>query len=302
MNARPGSAATRGVLAGVSCYLLWGLLPLYWQLLASVDATELIAHRLFWTMLFLVPVLWWRGGLKETYLACRSLRSFGLSLLSGTLLTANWLVFVWAVNNGHVMESSLGYFLVPLVNVAVGWGVLHERLRRLQWIAIALAAAGVAWQVWQIGRLPWIALIIAGTFGTYALLRKQSSLGSLAGLTVETTLLAPVAAAFLLWRAQAGTGALGHAAPEIQWTILTTGVVTAGPLLLFAYGARRLQLTTIGLLQYLAPTVQFALGIWHFHEPFSAARAQSFILIWTGLTIYTVDALWTQRRRRVVPL
>lgn len=301
MNSPDRQASVRGVLAALGCYLAWGIFPLYWHQLASVDATELIAHRLFWTMLFTVPLLWWRGGFEPVYAAFASARAVGHYAISGVLLTINWLIFVWAINNGHVIETSLGYFLVPLVNVALGWGVLHERLRPAQKVAIAFAAFGVTWQLWQLGRLPWIALALAGTFGTYGLLRKRSSLGSLAGLTVETMLLAPLAGAYLMWRTHQGIGALGFAPPGVQALVLTTGVVTGVPLLLFAYGARRLRLTTMGLLQYAAPTVQFALGIWFYHEPFSAARAQSFALIWIGLAVYTADALWAQRRPPSLP-
>ena len=296
MNSLDSQASTRGVLAALTCYIAWGIFPLYWRLLAEVDATELIAHRLFWTMLFTVPLLWWRNGFAAVYEVFSSGRALRLYALSGVLLTLNWLVFVWAINNGHVIETSLGYFLVPLVNIALGWSVLHERLRKAQWVAIAFAAAGVGWQLILLGRLPWIALALAITFGTYGLLRKQSPLGSLAGLTVETLLLAPLAGAFLLWRAVTETGALGSVPTGTQLIVLTTGVVTALPLLLFAYGARRLKLSTLGLLQYAAPTVQFALGVWYYHEGFSLACAQSFSLIWIGLIIYTTDALWTQSR------
>lgn len=296
MSANAGQASVRGGLAALVCYLAWGIFPVYWRELASVDAVELIAHRLFWTMVVTLPVLWWRDRLESVYTAFNSGRVVGNHALSGGLLTLNWLTFVWAVNNGHVIETSLGYFLVPLVNIALGWGVLREKLRPAQWTAIGFAAAGVAWQLWQLGRLPWIALALAGTFGTYGLLRKRSPLGSLPGLTVETLLLAPLAGAFLMWRTHQGTGALGFAPAGIQALVMTTGIVTALPLLLFAYGARRLRLTTLGLLQYAAPTVQFALGVWYFGEPFSAARAQSYGIIWIGLAIYTTDAL---RRRQV---
>ncbi|MFM1850726.1 MAG: hypothetical protein RIS54_410 [Verrucomicrobiota bacterium] len=296
MSANAGQASVRGGLAALVCYLAWGIFPVYWRELASVDAVELIAHRLFWTMVVTLPVLWWRDRLESVYTAFNSGRVVGNHALSGGLLTLNWLTFVWAVNNGHVIETSLGYFLVPLVNIALGWGVLREKLRPAQWTAIGFAAAGVAWQLWQLGRLPWIALALAGTFGTYGLLRKRSPLGSLPGLTVETLLLAPLAGAFLMWRTHQGTGALGFAPAGIQALVMTTGIVTALPLLLFAYGARRLRLTTLGLLQYAAPTVQFALGVWYFGEPFSAARAQSYGIIWIGLAIYTADAL---RRRQV---
>ncbi|MEO6568444.1 MAG: EamA family transporter RarD, partial [Opitutaceae bacterium] len=207
----------------------------------------------------------------------------------------NWLVYVWAVNAGYVIECSLGYFLVPLLNVALGRVVLGERLRRAQGCAIALAALGVGLELWRLGRFPWIALTLAATFGTYGLLRKQSPLGPLTGLAVETTLLAPFAFALLGWRAHHGVGALGHAEPVVQVLIVSTGIVTAVPLLLFAYGARRLKLTTLGVLQYAAPTVQFALGVLVYHEPFSRERAQAFALIWTGLAVYTADAIWSAR-------
>lgn len=297
MSPSGNSAPGRAVLAALGCYLLWGLVPIYWRPLAAVDAHELIAHRVVWSLAFTAPLLWWMGGCREVFAVLRTWRSVGLNFASGALLTINWLVYVWAVNAGHVIEASLGYFLVPLVNVALGRLVLHERLRPAQWLAITLAAAGVAVQLVQLGRLPWIALALAVSFGTYGLLRKRSPLGPLAGLTVETLLLAPFAAGLLLWRAHAGTGALGHAPAVTQGLILCAGVVTAVPLLLFAYGARRLRLTTLGLLQYAAPIVQFALGIWFFREVFDRTRAQSFALIWAGLILYTAEALWRQRPR-----
>lgn len=297
MNPGGNTGPGRAVLAALGCYLLWGLVPLYWRPLAAVDAHELIAHRVVWSLAFLAPLLWWLGGFRDVFATLRSWRSVGLNFASGALLTTNWLVYVWAVNAGYVIESSLGYFLVPLVNVALGRLVLHERLRPAQWLAISLAAAGVAVQLFQLGRLPWIALALAASFGTYGLLRKRSPLGPVTGLTVETLLLAPFAAGLLLWRAQAGTGALGQAPALTQGLILCAGVVTAVPLLLFAYGARRLQLTTLGLLQYAAPLVQFAHGLWFFREVFDRARAQSFALIWAGLLLYTAEALWRQRPR-----
>ncbi len=297
MSSAPGRAPGRGVLAALGCYFFWGLVPLYWRPLAAVDAHELIAHRLVWSFVFTAPLLWWLGGFREVFAALGTWRSCGLNLASSVLLTVNWLVYVWAVNAGHVIESSLGYFLVPLVNVALGRLVLHEKLRPAQWLAITLAAGGVGLQLVHLGRLPWIALTLAGTFGVYGLLRKRSPLGPLAGLTLETMLLFPLAAGLLAWRAHAGTGALGHAPAVAQGMILCAGVVTSIPLLLFAYGARRLRLTTLGLLQYVAPTVQFTLGLWVYHEAFDRARAQSFAFIWAGLALYTADTLWTQRHR-----
>jgi len=271
------------------------LVPLYWHLMAEVDALELIAHRLVWSLVFVAALLVWRGGMKEMRTALSTGRGFALNLLSSALLTANWLVYVWGVNHGHVIECSLGYFLVPLLNVALGRWVLHEQLRPAQVIAISCAALGVAIQIYQVGHLPWIALALAGTFGCYGLLRKRSALGPLTGLAVETTLLAPFAAAFLLWQNLAGVGALGHANTTTQALVLSTGVVTAIPLLLFAYGARRIRLTTLGLLQYIAPTVQFSLGVLVFHETFTHDQGLAFGCIWFGLTLYTADNIRAAR-------
>lgn len=298
MRSAPSPAeATRGALAAALCYLAWGLVPLYWHQLASVPATELVAHRLVWSLVFVAAALWWRGGFGEVRAALVPGRSLAINLLSSLLLTGNWLVYVWGVNHGHVIECSLGYFLVPLLNVALGRWVLHEQLRPAQVIAIGLAVLGVAIQVWQVGHLPWIALALALTFGGYGLLRKRSPLGPLTGLAVETTLLAPAAAAFLVWHEFKNGGALGHASAAVQALVLSTGVVTAIPLLLFAFGARRIRLTTLGLLQYIAPTVQFILGLAVCHEPFARDRLLAFSVIWAGLVLYTVDNLRAQRAR-----
>ncbi len=278
------------------CYFAWGLVPLYWKQLASVHPVELIAHRHVWSLVLVLGLVLAQGKFGEVRAALGTRRSVGLNFLSATLLTANWLIYVWGVNTGHVIECSLGYFLVPLVNVALGRWVLHEHLRRLQWVAIAGAATGVAVMMWQLGRPPWIALALAGTWGGYGLLRKKSPLGSLTGLTVETLLLAPLAVGFLLWQHHTGAGALGRADALTQILVLSAGVITAIPLLLFAFGARRIRLSTMGLLQYLAPTVQFALGVWVYHEPFSRERLIGFVFIWAGLALYTADNLWAQRK------
>ena len=296
MTAAPPQAdAGRGALAAALCYLTWGLVPLYWHRLAGVDALELIAHRLVWSLVLVAPLLFWLGGWAEARAALGTRRGFAGNLLSSALLTGNWLVYVWGVNHGHMIECSLGYFLVPLLNVALGRWVLHEHLRPAQAVAIGCAALGVAVQVAQLGRPPWIALALAVTFGCYGLLRKRSPLGPLTGLAVETTLLAPAAAAFLLWRHHTGAGALGHAPAATQALVLSTGVVTAIPLLLFAYGARRVRLTTLGLLQYIAPTVQFTLGVAVFHEAFSRDRAVAFLFIWAGVLLYTADNFRARR-------
>ncbi|MFA5262891.1 MAG: EamA family transporter RarD [Opitutaceae bacterium] len=295
-----GSHGLRGVLSSAGAYLCWGLFPLFWRELKNVDATELIAHRVVWSVVFLMGLTSLLGGWAEVKAAFASAKLTGLHLLSGALLTINWLVYVWSVNNGRVIEMSFGYFLVPLFNVALGKLVLHERLRRLQWLAIALAAVGVALQLTGVGRFPWAGLAVAFSFGFYGLCRKRSPLGSLAGLTMETALYTPLAAAFLLWRVREGTGALGHVDAWQHVLILSAGVITAVPLLLFADGARRLRLSTIGVLQYIGPTLTFVLGVFVYDEAFEKGRLLSFVLIWTALVLYTADNLraFAQREKK----
>ena len=290
------SDASRGALAAATCYMAWGLFPLYWKQLSAVNSLELIAHRHLSSLLFVLCLMGIGKGWSELRAAVRSRTALSWHAASGVLLTVNWLVFVWGVNHGHVLEVSLGYFLVPLVNVALGRFALHEKLRRAQWIAIGFAAAGVVLLVLRMGRLPWIALALAGTFGAYGLLRKKSPLGPLVGLGLETLLLAPAALAFVIWRQNAGVGALGNVSVTAHAMLLSVGVVTAVPLLLFAYGARRILFTTLGLLQYIAPTVQFALGTWIYREPFTAGQAAAFWLIWIGLGLYTIDNVRNQPR------
>ncbi len=287
--------AARGALAAAACYLAWGLFPIYWKQFPDVGAVELIAHRHLWSLVFVLALMSVNRGLGDLRSALASPQALRWHGLSGALLTINWLVYVWGVNHGRVVEASLGYFLVPLVNVAAGRFVLHERLRRLQWLAIASAAVGVALLVARVGQVPWIALTLATTFGAYGLLRKQSPLGPLTGLGLETLLLAPVALAYLAWQQVAGSAALGRVSNWEHALLVLSGVITAVPLLLFAFGARRIRLTTLGLLQYIAPTAQFALGVWLYREPFTRERATAFAFIWAGLAIYTADNLWAQR-------
>ena len=286
----------RGALAAASGFTLWGVFPVYWKQMQAVSAFELIAHRVTWSLAFLLGVLAWQGAFSQLRAGLGSPAAVGRNLLSSLLLAANWTIYVWGVNAGHVIETSLGYFLVPLMNVALGSLVLHERLRPLQWIAIGLAALGVGTLLVRVGHLPWIALSIAGTWAAYGLLKKRSPLGPIAGLTVETLLLLPLAAGFLVWRTVEGTGALGHVDVRLHAFVLSVGVVTAVPLLLFAHGAQSLRLTTLGLLQYIAPSLQFLLGWLLYREPFDSDRFAAFALIWTGLACYTADSFWSQRR------
>ncbi len=280
----------------LGCYLIWGLVPLYWKQLAHVNALELIAHRHVWSLVFVLFLVSQQGELRLLFTALRRPRAIFLNLVSALLLTGNWLIYVWGVNTGHIVEASLGYYLAPLVNVASGRFLLHEHLRLRQWLAITFAALGVAVLVIQMGRLPWIALGLAGTWGGYSLMRKKSSLGALTGLAAETLLLAPFAAAYLLWRENAGVGALGHVGTTTTVLILSSGVITAIPLIMFAYGAKRIRLTTLGVLQYLTPSLQFSLGVWVYGEAFPRERLFAFGFIWAALVLYAVDTVVTQRR------
>jgi chloramphenicol-sensitive protein RarD len=295
-SSQPSSSAARGALAAAACYFAWGLFPIFWKQLAAVDALELIAHRHVSSLVFVLIVMAAGTGWGELRAALGSRTALGWHAVSGVLLTLNWLVYVWGVNHGHVIECSLGYFLVPLVNVALGRFVLHERLRRVQWAAIACAAAGVLLLLVRVGRPPWIALALAATFGAYGLLRKKSPLGPLVGLGLETLLLSPLALGFIAWQQFVGVGALGRVGVGEHLLLASAGVVTAVPLLLFAYGARRIRFSTLGLLQYIAPTVQFTVGVTVYHEVLSPERAAAFGFIWCGLALYTADNLWQQRR------
>lgn len=292
----PSAIHSRGVFSALAAYLAWGLFPLYWKHLAAVDAFELIAHRHVWSLVTVAGLLAWRGGRGEVLGACRQPSLVLRTLAAGVLLTANWLVFIWGVNNGHVIECSLGYFLVPLANVCLGRFVLGEPLSIRQAAALGLAAAGVAVLVAKAGHVPWIAFGIVVTWGGYSLLKKKMTLAALPGFALETALLAPFAVLYLAWLAANGRGALGHVDGVTTGLVFASGVVTALPLLLFAEAARHLRLTTLGLLQYTVPTCQFLLGWWVFGEPFSADRAAAFALVWLGLCLYGADVVRAMRR------
>ncbi|MBC7955140.1 MAG: EamA family transporter RarD [Cytophagales bacterium] len=284
-----------GALYAALAFALWGIFPLYFRQIAHVPSGEILIHRIVWSLVFVLVVLSVRrqwSWLKPVLRQPRVLAAFTASAL---LLSVNWLTYIWAVNNGHVIDASLGYFINPLVNVLLGYTVLHERLRRMQWVALGLAAAGVLWLTIQAGHLPWIALALAGSFGAYGLLRKVATLGALEGLTLETLLLAPIAALVLgVWMFNGSSTFPAPDLPTNAW-LIAAGPITAIPLLLFAAGARRISLTTLGLLQYIGPTIQLALGLWLFHEPFSVARLFGFALIWLALALYSAESWWRSR-------
>jgi chloramphenicol-sensitive protein RarD len=283
----------RGLLQGVLAYGLWGVVAAYWKLLATVDPIELIAHRAIWGLGTFALIVVATGQLGALRAALRDVRTIGVMAASGVLLAVNWAMFVWATISGHLLDASLGYFINPLVSVALGTIVLRERLSRLQWIAIGLAAIGVAILTWRAGRVPWVALLLAATFGLYGLVRKTARVAALVGSTIETMLMVPLAVAYLIVIADAG--ALGHANATITALLVGTGIVTAVPLVLFTSAARRLPLSTIGFLQYLAPTGQFLLAVLAFGEPLALDRLAAFVVIWTGLAVFTVDLVRARR-------
>jgi chloramphenicol-sensitive protein RarD len=277
-----------GIAFAALAYLAWGLFPLYLKQVAAVPALEVVAHRTVWSLVFSLLVLallqrwsWLRGLTREV---------LWKTALSALFVATNWLGYVWAIATDHVVDASLGYFINPLVNVALGYVVLHERLRPAQWVAIGFATGGVLWLTWQLGHAPWISLMLAFTFGLYGLMRKTSTLGAIEGLTLETMLLAPIALVGLAWWASQGQHALTE--PAYGGWLVGTGPLTAGALMLFAAGARRVKLSTLGLIQYVAPTIQLMLGVWLYHEPMSSARLIGFVLIWAGLAIYSADSLF----------
>ncbi|MEP6698261.1 MAG: EamA family transporter RarD [Verrucomicrobiota bacterium] len=288
------------LIAGIAAFATWGFIPGYWKLLQGVSPPEILAHRFLWTSLFLIVVLSWQRRWPEVKATFASRRATLFCLAAGVAIATNWFFFIFAVIIGRVLETSLGYFMTPLVNVLFGAIFLRERLTRLQILSVALATAGVLYLTFGYGRLPWIALTLCTTFGLYGLLRKKSGTPVIPGLFIETISLVPIAITYLVFLKRSGTLVFG--APHLQLSILlvTTGVVTAVPLFWFGHAARHLRLTTVGFLQYLAPTGSFFLSVFAYHEPFTRGHLVTFTLIWIALAIFTWEAVarWRSTRGR----
>jgi chloramphenicol-sensitive protein RarD len=281
-----------GGLCALGAFLVWGFLPVYFKLIASVGPLEILAHRVVWSVLLVGALVTGLGRLGEVLNSGRSWRRLRVYLATTGLITFNWLVFIWAVLNHRIVDASLGYFINPLVNVLLGVAFLGERLNRWQLTAVAMAAAGVTSLVLSHGQPPWLGLSLAFSFGLYALVRKKAAVDPLVGLLIETALLAPVALGYLLWLG--GDGAFVGAGPGMAALLALGGLITAVPLILFMIGARRLPLSTIGVMQYLAPSCQLLLGVLVYGEPFTPAHALAFGCIWLALAVFTADAF---RRR-----
>lgn len=282
----------RGLALAVGAFTIWGVLPYYFHILTGVAPLQVLAHRVVWSVLLLVAVVLILKRGRAIFAAARG-RTLLLLIASAALIAVNWLVYIWAVQNGHVLESSMGYFINPLLNVAMGVALLGERLRKWQGVAIGVAALGVAIMAISGGGSIWISLVLAATFGIYGLLRKVAAIDALGGLSVETVLLAPLAIAWLLYSAGQGTTGFGQSW-SLDALILAAGVVTAAPLLMFAAAARRLPLSTLGLLQFLAPSLQFTLALL-FGEPLRPVHFFTFPLIWAGCALYAWDSVRAAR-------
>jgi len=280
-----------GIIYAALAFLCWGLFPIYFHALGDVPPLQILAHRMLWSLVFLLTILLLRRQWKWLHLV-RQPKVFFSFVLSALLLSANWLVYIWSVTNHHVIEASLGYFINPLVNIMLGYLILKERLRTIQWVAIALAALGVGWLTWQTGTVPWIALFLAFSFGGYGLLRKTAALGALEGLSFETIVLFPLAAGYVIWLTLNGQNMFINTPSDTTRVLLVmAGPLTAIPLLLFATGARKIPLSILGLLQYLSPTLQFLLGVWLFKEAFTADRLVGFAMIWAALALFAGEGL-----------
>jgi chloramphenicol-sensitive protein RarD len=287
-----------GLIAGLAAFGTWGLIPVYWKLFTNLTASEILAHRFVWTTLFLVALLSWQQRWPEVREATRSRRALLYCFASGLAISVNWLVFIWAVNVGRVIETSLGYFMTPLINVLFGAVFLRERLTRWQFVSVMLALAGVLNLTFGYGRFPWLAITLCISFGLYGLLRKKSGVRPIPGLFLETTLLTPVAAGYLIYLQGAGNGALASAGWTMILLLISTGLVTGLPLVWFGHAARHLRLTTLGFLQYLSPSGSFFLGVFLYHEPFTRAHLITFTFIWVALIIFTAEAVWRWRSGR----
>ena len=287
-----------GLIYAASAFLIWGLSPLYWKALGAVPALEIIAHRVVWSFLFLMGLILLQGRWSEFAEILKSGRMLLTLMLTAILVSANWLLYIWAVNNNYMLQASLGYYINPLVNVVLGLLFLRERLRRPQILAVMLAASGVLYLTIAYGKFPWISLTLALSFGLYGLIRKVAPVGALVGLAVETMLLSPPAVLYLVYLNSQGADTIFHVSLKLDLLLIGCAPLTAAPLLFFTLGAKRLYLSTVGLMQYIGPSGMFLLAIFFYNEPFSTSQLWTFAMIWAALGIYSTDSVIYYRRAR----
>ena len=283
-----------GLIFGLSAYILWGLFPLYWPLLEPAGAFEIVGHRAVWSLVFCVIALTITKAIKPAIATMRRPKVFVKLLAATALISINWIVYIWATNNGHVVEASLGYYINPIIMIAIGIILLKEKMRKLQWASVSIAALGVLVLTIDYGRLPWVALALALSWGTYGFIKKQLGLGALEGLGIETAIAAPFYLAYLTWLSVNGNGHFGTS-PGLTLLLIGSGVVTAIPLLLFNGAGNRLPYTVIGLLQFITPTLQFSIGVWVRHEAMPTARWAGFLIIWAALVVLGTDLIRSSR-------
>ncbi|WP_415911323.1 EamA family transporter RarD [Neptuniibacter sp. QD37_11] len=288
----------KGIYYAVAAFVMWGLVPVYFKAVDDVPAFEVLAHRVVWSVVFLGLFLLLKGKLSELTTLRNSpkiLLSLGLSAL---VISINWLVFIWAVSEQRIVETTLGYFINPLINIVFGFFIFSERLRFLQMIAVAIAAVAVLYQIILIGELPWVALTLATSFSIYSVLRKKIPIDSITGLLVETLWLFPMALVYMLWLSSQSNFVLLNGSKDIQILLLAAGLVTSLPLIAFAAGARRLSLTMVGLLQYIGPSIAFLIAVFYYNEPMDQNRLITFVMIWIALAIFSVEGVLVQRRKK----
>ena len=284
-------SSTQGMLYALTAFFIWGVAPLYFKHIGFVPAGEIVTHRIIWSCVFLILLVWWTKSGRAIFAVFRQPRYLALLTLTAVLIAANWLLFIWAINHDHMLESSLGYFINPLLNILLGMLFLGERLRQWQWFAVALAVSGVVLQIVTLGVFPWIALALAGSFAVYGLLRKKMAVDSLTGLLVETLVLTPVAAWYLFLYADSATSQLSQNTLALNLWLIAAGIITTVPLLCFTAGAKRLRLSTIGFFQYIGPSLMFIFAITLYHEPIVWQKWLTFALIWSALVVFSWDAL-----------
>jgi chloramphenicol-sensitive protein RarD len=290
------SESRRGFLLGVAAYAIWGLFPLYWPLLEPAGAVEILAHRMLWSLVTMGVLVVALGRTASFRRVIAERRVAVLLAVAACLISVNWAVYIWGVNNGHVVETALGYFINPLVTVLMGVFILGERLRPWQWAAMGVAGLAVVVLTVDYGRLPWVALVLALTFGSYGLCKKQAGAPAIESITFETMLVGPLALGYVVWLSTNGESNFASHGPGHALLVMTTGIVTAVPLICFGGAAIRVPMVTLGLLQYLTPTLQFILGVVHFHEDMPTGRWIGFALVWVALAMFTVDSLRHRRR------
>jgi chloramphenicol-sensitive protein RarD len=293
------SRQTSALIAGLAAFVIWGLIPGYWKLLKNVPATEILAHRYFWTTCFLIALLSWQNRWPEVRASVQSRRALLYCVASGCTISINWFLFIWAVIIGRIIETSLGYFMTPLMNVLFGAIFLRERLTRWQLASVLLATTGVLSLTFGYGRFPWVAMTLCVSFASYGLLRKKSGTAAIPGLFLETVLLTPIAMVYLIILRSHGELIFGRDTWLLSLLLVSTGVVTAVPLIWFGHAARHLRLTTLGFLQYLAPTCSLLLGVFIYHEPFTRGHLIAFGMIWMALAVFTFEAITRWRSARV---